>query len=314
MVTVFAPGVVKFFGEHAVVYGKPAIAAAIDKGVYVTCERGNELVVETVGVPAALRYFPRQRRAEIPGGGRFFAYVDAALRVAEETWGRLDAKFEIRSDLPPSAGAATSAAVSIGVLKAYSLCLDVDIDGAELAKLGHRVELEVQGVASPMDTAVSALGGVLKIWGNPFRAERLEVPLASFYVAFLPRAGTTGEIVASVKSLLERRRALWGVLDAIGHLVEEAESCLKRGDWGCVGELMTVNNWLLGALGVVDRRIIELLDLVKPFIYGGKVSGAGRGGVVLMLPRDEAAVEKVLSALDVKFSKVSIHAGGASRL
>ncbi|MEM1888823.1 MAG: mevalonate kinase [Pyrobaculum sp.] len=313
MATVFAPGVVKLFGEHAVVYGKPAIAAAIDKGVYVSCEMANELIVETFGAPSFVRYFPRQKRVETWGGERFFSYIDAALKIAEETWGPLDAKFVIKSDLPPSVGAATSAAVSIGFLKAYSSCAGADVEKIELAKLGHRVELEVQGVASPMDTTVSALGGVLKIWSTPFRVERLDVSLP-FYIVFLPRIGTTKEIVAAVKAYVEKRQSLKWVLEAIGYVVEEGEGCLRRGDLVCVGELMYINNWLLGALGVVDRRVVELLEAVGPYIYGGKISGAGRGGVVLLLPRDEELLIKALSLLNLKFLNTSVYTRGVTEL
>ena len=311
-VRIFAPGVVKLFGEHAVVYGKPAISATIDKGVYIECKVGGELVVETLGPPAVLRYRPGEGRAEAVGVEKFLSYVETALRIAEERWGRLAARFSIRSDLPPSVGAATSAAVSVGLLKAYSHCAGAEAGAEELAKLGHRVELEVQGIASPMDTATVSLGGVLKIWANPFRVERLNVDLPPFYVVVLPRFGTTGEIVRDVKSLLERRRSAASVIDAIGRVVEEAEGCLARGDWGCVGELMEIDNWLLGALGVVDGRVVTLLERLRPFIYGGKISGAGRGGVVLILPREGDVVEKMLTAWGHPYYKVSIYRGGAA--
>jgi mevalonate kinase len=312
MVKVFAPGVIKLFGEHAVVYGKPALAATIDRGVYVECEKEDKLVVETVGVPASLRYFPTEKRAEALGSERFFAYIDTALRVAEEQWGLVRARFTIKSDLPPGIGAATSAAVSVGILKSYSLCAGVDVDAYSLAKLGHRVELEVQGIASPMDTAATSIGGVLKIWASPFRLEKLDVRLPPFYIAVLPRTGSTKEIVAEVKALLSRRRSAANVIEAIGGLVEEAHSCLLAGDLECLGELMYINNWLLGALGVVDGRVVTLLEMAKPFIYGGKISGAGRGGVVLLLPREGAMVERVLSSLGHVYYKVSITETGAA--
>ncbi|MFN3804642.1 MAG: mevalonate kinase [Pyrobaculum sp.] len=308
---IFAPGVIKLFGEHAVVYGKPAIAATIDKGVYIHCEKDSRLAVETAGAVASLRYYPLEERYEAEGASRFFIYVKTALEVARERWGPLSARFIIQSDLPPAVGAATSAAVSVGLLKAYSTCLGLDVEPLELARLGHRVELEVQGIASPMDTTTASLGGVLKIWANPFRTERLEVDLPPLYIAILPRSGTTGEIVADVKRLLSRRKSLNAVIEAIGQVVEEAERCLASSDLQCVGELMEINNWLLGALGVVDRRAVDLLENARPFIYGGKISGAGKGGVVILLPR-EGSVEKVLQAAGVVYYKAKLWKRGVS--
>ena len=308
---VFAPCVVKFFGEHAVVYGKPAIAAAIDKGVYVECEEGGELRVETVAPLSEAVYYPERGRVEGVGVGRFFAYVDAALEVARERWGDLRATFKIKSDFPPSVGLATSAAVSVALLKAYSQCVGARPSPEELARLGHSVELKVQGIASPMDTAVSAMGGLLKIWPSPFRAEQIGAELPQFYVLLLPRRGTTGEIVADVRARLQRRPSLKAVVEAIGEVVEEAHKCLVAGDLACVGELMEINNWLLGALGVVDSRVVQALEILRPFVYGGKISGAGRGGAVLILPRDGGAVEKILTAMNYAYYKVSIYRGGA---
>jgi mevalonate kinase (EC 2.7.1.36) len=240
MFRVFAPGAVKFFGEHAVVYGKPAIAVAIDMGIHVECQPGERLIVESVGSSMLLRYFPEERRVEAVGAEPFFSYLDTALRIAQEMWGPVKARFIIRSDLPPSVGAATSAAVSVGILKAYSLCAGVEAKMEELARLGHKVELEVQGIASPMDATAVTMGGVLKIWTNPFRVERLHVSLPQFYLVVLPRRGTTKEIVADVKTLLARRRSVSAVIEAIGHVVEEAHKCLIDGDLDCVGELMYV--------------------------------------------------------------------------
>ena len=312
--SIFAPGVVKLFGEHAVVYGKPAIAAAIDKGVYIDCISSDKLVVETAGITTGLRFFPLDRRVEAFGAERFFAYVEAALRLAQERWGDLAAKFIIRSDLPPSAGAATSAAVSVGILKAYALCAGAEVRNEEVAKLGHKVELEVQGIASPMDTATVTYGGVLKILTNPFRAEPLKIQLPPFYIVLLPRLGTTGEIVKDVRALLGRRKSATWVIEAIGKVVEEAENCLEVGDLECVGELMDINNWLLGALGVVDGRVVDLLGMLKPFIYGGKISGAGRGGVVILLPKEGDVVSRILKGLGYPYYKVSVYPRGVGEV
>jgi mevalonate kinase len=309
---VFAPGAIKLFGEHAVVYGKPAIAAAIDRGVRVECSAWDRLAIETAGTPARLVYIPDEGRLEARGAERFLAYAVAAIKVAREAWGDIKARFTIESELPPGIGAATSAAVSVGILRAYAACAGAGVSKEELARLGHRVELEVQGIASPMDTAVVTFGGLLRVWPSPLRVERLSAALPPLYVVVLPRRGTTGEIVADVKSLLARHKSAASVVDAIGALVDEAHGCLVRGDLECVGELMELNNWLLGALKVVDSRVVSLLELTRPFTYGGKVSGAGRGGVVVLLPRDGRALDRVLSALGYAYYRVSVAEGGVT--
>lgn len=311
MLRVFAPGVVKLFGEHAVVYGKPAIAVAVNKGVEVRCEKGDKTLVRTGKAYVDLDYIHETGAASARGHEHFLSYVISALRIGEESLGPLKASFEIRSDFPPSIGAATSASVSVGLLKAYAECLNIDIKPEELAKLAHRVELEVQGAASPMDTAVSAIGGMLRVETNPFRYRNIESSVAEFVLALFPRKGLTKDIVADVKALKSRRKSIDAVIDAIGRLVDEAEGCLESGDLICVGELMEVNNWLLGALGVVGHDVITTLRYLKPYIYGGKISGAGRGGVVVLLPKKKEELKEALSAIEVPFVEVRKDSVGA---
>lgn len=311
MFRVFAPGVVKLFGEHAVVYGRPAIAAAVNKGIEVLCEKSDKTIVRTGKAYVDLEYIHDVGTALARGHERFLSYAISALKIAESSFGVLKASFEIKSDFPPSIGAATSASVSVGLLKAYAACLGIEIAPEELAKLAHKVELEVQGAASPMDTAVSAIGGVLRIETNPFRYRRVNSSINDFILALLPRRGLTKDIVADVKALKARRRSVDAIMDAIGRVVDEAESCLESGDLVCVGELMEINNWLLGALGVVGYDVITMLRYLKPYIYGGKISGAGRGGVVVLLPRRKEELKEVLLATDVPFVEVKVEAAGA---
>jgi mevalonate kinase len=314
-VIVFSPGVIKLFGEHAVVYGKPAIAAAIDRGVRVKCSRSDRAVVRAGRAQVYVEYDVERREAKAIGeeGEKFLSYVLTALRIAEAELGPLKAVFELEGDFPPSVGAATSAATSVGVIRAYAACLGVGLEKEELAKLGHRVELEVQGAASPMDTAVSAIGGLLKITPSPFSYEKINPPMKELALVLLPRRGLTKDIVADVRALRSRHRSVDAVIDAIGEVVEEAWQCLKGGDLKCVGELMEVNNWLLGALGVVGDDVVALLRYLKPFIYGGKISGAGRGGVVVLLPK-RGEIAEALAELGLPTYIVRIDELGARAL
>lgn len=280
------PGVVKLFGEHAVVYGRPAIAAAIDRGTWATCTASDRLTVEVSGHSARLVYNAEGGSVEARGAEGFLSYVSTALRLARDTWGPLRAAIRLEGDFPPGAGVATSAGAVVAVLATYAACRGARLDRGELARLAHMVELEVQGAASPMDTWVATHGGVVKLRASPFSAEPIETSVDAYVVVLFPRRGTTGQIVADVKRLVGSRRSASAVLDAIGAVVEEAEACLRAGDAECVGQLMYINNWLLGALGVVDAEAVSLIERARPYIYGGKISGAGRGGAVLLLPRD----------------------------
>jgi len=70
-------------------------------------------------------------------------------------------RLKVNSEIPVGSGLSSSAAVtiaSIGALnKMFGCCLSLE----EIAKMGHEIEIQVQGAASPTDTYVSTFGGVL---------------------------------------------------------------------------------------------------------------------------------------------------------
>jgi len=183
-VTATAPGVVKLFGEHAVVYGKPAIAMAIDKGVRVTVERQGEdsLLVVARDLVAVRGVAIRVTGGSIEGSvidgpqlAKLASYALTALRIVSEGYGGdlKGIKVTIESQLPIGAGLATSAAVSVATTVAYAKLIGVELSREEVAKLSHKVELTVQGSASPMDTATSSLGGVVYIMATPLTTKSL---------------------------------------------------------------------------------------------------------------------------------------------
>ena len=311
-----APGKITLFGEHAVVYGKPAIVTAISRRIRVSVERGVEGIIISSGdltvrgVEVAIGRGGVEARVQAEHAARLLSYVSTALRMVEE---RLDARADglrvsISSDMPVSAGLGTSASVSVATIAAYMKLLGYEPMREEVARLGYMVEKTVQGAASPMDTAAASHGGMLLVepWANPpYRPLRTASPGLPVIIGYIARSATTGELVANVRRLRDRYESIVDmVMETIAEITREAVKALLQGDLEALGLLMNMNHELLSVLGVSTPRLDELVNLARSSgALGAKLTGAGGGGAFIALCRSRDDVMQVAR---------SIKAGGAS--
>ncbi len=326
MTKVFAlvPAKVTLFGEHAVVYGYPAIAASIPtylrieasfrgRGGSIARFEGVELRIPVKALGIGFDF------AEIDKSyaSRLAAYISKALELCSEVVGGLDSGLEIsvESPLPPSIGLGTSAAVSAGVLACCAKLHGVDLGVEELASLAWRVEKEVQGAASPMDTATVCLGGIRLIEPSQRRYPLLRDSLEAL-VGYVPRVGTTASLVAMVKNLMGRAPSVFrAVMEGISEVVKASIEAIKQGNLELLGLLASVNHGLLRALGVVSEASDRVVHALREAgAYGAKMSGAGGGGAFIAFadPRKLEVLSEVVRALGAKVVSLKIGCPGIS--
>ena len=300
MTTSSAPGKVYLFGEHAVVYGEPAVPCAIERRARVTVERrederlrvrANDLTLDgftvtwggetdtrpDVDVPAPL--------VEAATG-----YIDGAIAQALDAAGEPAAGFDVtvESDIPLGAGLGSSAAVVVAGIDAATRELGAELSSEELADRAYQVEYDVQeGQASRADTFCSAMGGAVRVQGEDCR--RLgEVPTLPFVVGYDGNTGDTGELVAGVRELKGTYGFAADAVESIGDLVRAGEAALRDGDVEELGRLMDFNHGLLSALGVSARSLDTMVWAAREAdALGAKLTGAGGGGCIVALDRTE---------------------------
>jgi len=263
MVTASAPGKVILFGEHAVVYGKPSLAGAIDRRVTVEAEKING------GIKIS------------SNKSRDYRYVEKAVEVAFDYLGKsTGVKLNIRSELPPASGLGSSAAVVVATVMSVSHLLDEDLDKEKIAQLGHRVELEVQGAASPTDTITSTYGGVQYIQPKKKSYETLEATLP-LVVGYTGIERSTMNLVRSVRELRDEHPEIVDpIIRDIGRITRRAKARIQAGE--DIGELMNINNGLLEALGVGNSALSKLVHAARDAgARGAKITGAGGGGCIV---------------------------------
>ncbi|MDW5562846.1 MAG: mevalonate kinase [Methanomassiliicoccus sp.] len=282
-----APGKVILLGEHAVVFGRPAIALAINLRLRCSIRPSQESTLN--GQPMDERAGP---------------YIAAVLR---QHWTEGHAAIDIASDLPSGSGLGSSAAVTVATLGAINARRN-GIVPEDIARHAFDIESIVQGRASPIDTSISSHGGGIFIsaskdesllWEIARDTRRwfihdCEVPKMTLVVGFTGNKAPTGPLVAKVRRYAERSGFAREIIDEIGMLTMEGLGRMRVGDVEALGRLMTKDHNLLTILGVSTPALQKLVDASLPFSYGAKLTGAGGGGSMIALT-DEP--EKVAEAI-----------------
>ncbi|MGC9517407.1 MAG: mevalonate kinase [Methanomicrobiales archaeon] len=293
-----APGKVILFGEHAVVYGKPAIAVAIDKRAIVTIKKNKEDVIsvniDKLGVHAdinPLNYTISLKRGE----SGILKYVIESLKMVHDG---SPITVDIDLEIPIGAGLGSSAAVTVATLSAASKYNDNKISLEKISKYAHQVELNVQKSASPIDTTISTYGGAVYLSENAEEIKSIDIPLNfPLIISYTPRRGNTGELVEKVKIRKELYPQIINpLIDSMGILTNTALESILREDYATVAELMNINHGFLDSLGVNTQELSNMVYTArKAGALGSKITGAGGGGsIVAYCPENHS---KVLSAL-----------------
>lgn len=272
-------------GEHAVVYGHPALALAIDRGTTVRLvERPGPTLPtdDTIDDPRLVTAL----RAVLPPEG---------LGV------------EIRTDLPVGRGMGSSAALAVALVRAEAARLGESLGDHDVFRRAFAVERVFHGNPSGVDQAVSARGGLLRYRrGPPPTFEALPCPKWRLVVLDSGVAGDTSALVAGVAS---RRPAVDADLDRIGALADRAAGVLD--DPERLGPLLVENHALLRAIGVSTPALDALVELaLAAGAWGAKLAGAGGGGVVVALARDPERVVRAARDRGVGAFVTSCRTGG----
>ncbi|WP_424003903.1 mevalonate kinase [Haloarcula salina] len=302
MVTSSAPGKVYLFGEHAVVYGEPAVPCAIERRVHVTATEideglrihANDLQLDgfTVEYTGDGESRPDVDVAE-PLVEAGMGYVNEAIAQARDAADAPEAGFEIfvEGDIPLGAGLGSSAALVAAAIDAAAGELGVDLSAEEIADRAYQVEHAVQdGQASRADTFCSAMGGAVRVEGDDCR--RLDgIDNLPFVIGYDGGAGDTGALVAGVRDLRAEYGFAADTVEAIGDVVREGEAVLGTGDYEALGELMDFNHGLLSALGVSSRSLDSMVWAARDAdAHGAKLTGAGGGGCIVALDETDDAL------------------------
>jgi len=285
-------GKVILLGEHAVVYGVPALAIGIDRGAHasLTPAAGKRCVLEVAAWDVAVH----EGDTSTDLARAFSAIVAASRALAGAVVHRTAVRVAARTDLPPGGGLGCSAALGVAVARALVPTAEAR-QAAELAMAWERV---FHGNPSGIDAAISASGGcILFEKGREMQAVGVGAPLT----VCLGSSGVTSStktMVDGVSRLREQRRPMVDeAFLGIASLVGIARLAIESGDIALLGDLMDQNQRILRGLGLSTDVIERLCGVARDAgALGAKLTGAGGGGCVVALASGAVDADRVLSA------------------
>jgi len=295
-----APAKVILFGEHAVVYGQPAIAAPVSQ------VRATALVADSA--PAGVRLVA-------PDIGEAYWLADAgegdplasAVRLVQEAAGLPqlpNLTITVRSNIPIAGGLGSGAATAAALIRALALHLErQDLAGNEVvSSLTYEVETLHHGTPSGIDNTVVAYERLVY-----FVRQSPENRIETFYtgqplrllIADTGLRSSTRAVVGDVRRQWQAQPERFEeIFAACGRIAAAARAAIEAGDLQRVGTLMRENQVWLRQMTVSSTELDRLVDAAEEAgALGAKLSGAGRGGnmIALVTERSEAAVRAALA-------------------
>ena len=290
MVSASAPGKIILFGEHAVVYGRPALAVPVTQvqaTVTVTAGARRRVRIEApdIGLASDLERLP----ADHPLAAAVRAVL-SALGVASPPACTLS----IRSTIPVASGLGSGAAVTVATLRALSAFLGRPLPDERVNALAYEIEKLHHGTPSGIDnTVVTFAHPVYFVKGQPIAALHVGRPF-TLVIADTGVSSPTKVAVGDVRTAWQAEpKRLEGLFDAIAGIVQRARGAIEGGDLPALGPLMDENQALLRRLNVSSAELDRLVEAAHcGGAQGAKLSGAGRGGNMIALV-DPQKVEDV---------------------
>jgi mevalonate kinase len=262
----FGHGKLILLGEHAVVFGKPALAAGIPRGVRAVATPGSG----RIQVPA----WSIDARA---GDG---SPVGTAAAKLLECLGATNLDFEVDATIPSRAGLGSSAAMAVALARAAR----PEASEGDLLAAVAASESVFHGTPSGIDAAAALHGGIGSFRRDEgWRPAPIQRPI-KICVGLSGKPRDTRAQVEAVGRLCARTPPARKIVDVLGELSEAGIAAVKDGDIDTLGRLFDMAHGLLSALRVSSPELDALVHAARAAgSIGAKLTGAGGGGAVIAL-------------------------------
>ena len=278
-------------GEHAVVYGQPAIAVPMeDIRAFAWIEENNDkegVRVEAMDLDEEIIIKDENKHQ--------FAIVINDLIKKNKTE-KLNFTVKLTSEIPQSVGMGSSAATSAAVCRCVAKYLGISLSPEEESELVFRAEEVVHGTPSGIDNNVI-------VYEKPILFVKGEAPKIlhskkDLYIV-IGQSGvesSTMEMVKNIRKLVKENPKEFEIkFDKIGKLVEESEKNIENGRVDKIGVLMNENQEILREMQLSHPELETIIEIAKKAgALGAKLTGKGGGGNVVAIS-DKAETQKLIA-------------------
>jgi len=286
-----APGKIILFGEHFVVHGTKAILAAIDKRVTVTSTFTENKTIKvdsqlgTIEVPISSSY------EEVKSEFRPFVYLANKIINSEQNASGFE--ITIDSDIPIGVGLGSSSACCVAAAASISELFN-ELSPEEILKMSIEAEKTIFPDTSGADCTVCTYGGMIEYPSvekidNTFDLNLLIVN------SMIPH--NTKNSVEKVNKFKENDEERFSQLcDLETKLIDEVITVMKNNDATTFGLKMSENQKYLEEIQISNDTLRDMISSLKEISLGTKITGAGDGGCIIALVKDEN-MDKVTTLL-----------------
>lgn len=318
-----APGKVLLLGEHAVVYGHPALAAALRRRVSVEVEADSSgpaiellapprnqsstapepsaspLTLTSPSPSSSISESPTPHLSPIPAPPEL---LHAACEMAASIGAPPRFLARVRSELPLGGGLGSSAALGVALARGFAQLAGRDCPPERAEELALQLERVFHGAPSGVDPAVCARGGVVLFRrGDPSRVDRIS-PREPLHLAVVLTGvvrGTRSTVLPLSARRAERPDLYDPMLAFLGELARGGAGALERGDLQDLGVRFDAAHGVLAALGVSCPELEQAVAVLRRAgALGAKLTGAGGGGAAIGLARDAEHASALVRAAE----------------
>ena len=301
-----APAVVKLFGEHVVMHGKPSVAAAINLFAKASVSENTsdklKIILSDLGLEAEFSlqelkqlYYLYSNNESIQNfietssvKKEILPYAAIASRLVEkfdaEVLGKtISVSSEIKMQRGLASSAACSVAFALALAKSSNLKL-ADDSLIDIARDGDRI-IHKNKNAGNIDVTTSFYGGVVVLDSKGIKKAEMKEEPKLMLIDTGPKK-STAETVRNVTELYETNPAKACFLaDNIEACALRGLEALRTGDIEDLGKAMYENQKFLNKFGVSSTGLEKGVELSKEFgLFGAKLTGGGGGGILIAIP------------------------------
>ncbi len=330
-----APGKVILFGEHAVVYDKLGIAAAVDirsvaevtennhRRITVKDKRLDMIQQLTESEISRLKQRVDELRKEEDyeslkqmSKDDIFSPIKYIISLFVAEHGFVPFELLLRSDIPIASGLGSGSSLFASVVSALGDFYQMNLTKKEISDMTYQGDIIAHGgTPSGIDNSTVVYGGYIAFR----KSEQIKIldikQKIPIVIGDTGIGGNTGELVGNVRKLLQQNPEKKKLLDEIDNISQDSIIAIKNNSLKELGALMNKNHELLGQLGVSHSALEKLCNAaLQADAFGAKMSGAGGGGIMIAVADDQKKVAEAIEKAGGKAIITNIGVEGVKKI